>query len=360
MSLAQRHCVAPLLYHRLKTASLQEHVSQEIFQTLHRAYLRNAARNMRLYHELAQTLTLLREQNIPVIILKGAYLAEIVYGNIALRTMGDIDVLVPKTKLARSQQILLEAGYLDKNGRILVDMHWNIDLSSANLPIDINNIWKNAKPGILAGIEVYTLSAEDLLLHLCTHLAFHHAYQGAGLRALCDLQATIMYYSDAIHWQYLIQKTQQWKIRNAVYLTLALAQEMLNVQIPDSVLKTLKPVQMDPHIYSWSKYHILQGVADSPLISPFFWKIWISGSLREKCSAVYRLLFPPKEFMWQKYPAASQGTLQKMMYYIMRIRGHFFIYSSILWKILSGDRQVRLRIQQQQKLHKIRQWLISK
>jgi hypothetical protein len=145
-----------------------------------------------------------------------------------------------------------------------------------------------------------------------------------------------------------------------VYLTLALAKEMLNAHIPDGVLKALKPERMDPHIYSWSKHHVLQGVSDSLPLSPFFWKIWVSDSFIEKCSAVYRLLFPPKEFMWEKYPASSQGTLQQIMYYIMRIWEHLSLYSGILWKILRGNRHLRLQIQQQRKLHMIRQWLISK
>ncbi len=54
LRLAQRHGVTPLLFHRLKTSEFQDYVPPEIFQTLHQSYLLNVARNMRLYHELAQ------------------------------------------------------------------------------------------------------------------------------------------------------------------------------------------------------------------------------------------------------------------------------------------------------------------
>ena len=47
----------------------------DIVHTLHQSYLTNAARNMRLYHELAQVLSLFNEHYIPVIMFKGAYLA---------------------------------------------------------------------------------------------------------------------------------------------------------------------------------------------------------------------------------------------------------------------------------------------
>ena len=235
LRLAQRHGVAPLLYHRLTTAGLQEHVPQDIFHTLHRSYLHNAARNMRLYHELAHILSLFNEHHIPVIVLKGAYLAEAVYGNIALRTMCDIDLLVHKPDLARTQHTLREHGYLRKNARVPIDMQWTLDLSIANLPIDMNEAWERATPGRLAGVEVYALSPEDLLLHLCIHLAFHHDFHGAGLRAFCDMQTTIHRYSDAIHWAHLTELAATWQARHAAYVTLAFADEMVAAEsIPTS------------------------------------------------------------------------------------------------------------------------------
>ena len=44
LRLAQCHGVAPLLYHRLTTAGLQEQVPPDITQALHQSYLTNAAR----------------------------------------------------------------------------------------------------------------------------------------------------------------------------------------------------------------------------------------------------------------------------------------------------------------------------
>ncbi|MCP4365035.1 MAG: nucleotidyltransferase family protein [Planctomycetes bacterium] len=47
----------------------------------------------------------------PVILLKGAHLAQVVYSNIALRPMGDIDILVKKNDLPKAKELLLELGY---------------------------------------------------------------------------------------------------------------------------------------------------------------------------------------------------------------------------------------------------------
>jgi len=46
----------------------------------------------------------------PVIVLKGAYLAEAVYGDVALRPMCDTDLMVPRAELPRAQAVLLDMG----------------------------------------------------------------------------------------------------------------------------------------------------------------------------------------------------------------------------------------------------------
>jgi len=88
------HGVTPLLYHRLTTFHTGIPIPAEVVRELRCSYLRNAGRNMHLYHELGKVLGRLRQADIPVIALKGAHLAEAVYGNIALRPMNDVDLLV--------------------------------------------------------------------------------------------------------------------------------------------------------------------------------------------------------------------------------------------------------------------------
>ncbi len=74
-------------------------------------------------------------------------------------------------------------------------------------------------------------------------------------------------------------------------------------------------------------------------------------------SALFRLVFPSKEFLWQKYPSASLEPFNKIVFYMVRLKEHLLLYSGIIWKIASGNRQVRLYIQQQQTLNIIRQWV---
>jgi len=188
-----RHGITPLLYQRLKALSPSANIPDSIVQKLQEIYLHNAARNMRLYHELSTVLKILQNEDIPVIVLKGAALAETVYQNIALRPMGDVDLLVKKEDLHRAETTLLNLGYvipeiyLEKKDwywkehhhltpylkNITIEVHWNIAPPSHQFQIDINGMWDRARLTKIANIEALVLSHEDLILHLCLHNMVH-------------------------------------------------------------------------------------------------------------------------------------------------------------------------------------------
>src|SRR2546427_958562 len=78
--LADRHGVAPLLHQRLKT--LRAGVPEDILESLRAKYRQNAIRNLRLYQRLGELLARFHQEDVPAIVLKGAYLAEHIYGNV--------------------------------------------------------------------------------------------------------------------------------------------------------------------------------------------------------------------------------------------------------------------------------------
>ncbi|OAD23097.1 hypothetical protein THIOM_001076 [Candidatus Thiomargarita nelsonii] len=236
-------------------------------QTLRTTYLNVAGKNTRLYYELAKVLKVLQNEEIPVILLKGAHLAEVVYESIALRTMCDVDILVRKTDLLKAEKKLLEMGYsssrveeievvcakcqhlspLAKQGVAPVEIHWTIESPTSPFTIDVDGLWKRAQPATIAGVKVLALSPEDLLLHLCLHSAYHHFFE-QGLRSLCDILETIRYYRNQIDWTLVEHRASQWNAKNPVYLTLRLARELLAAEVPDELLNALKPKKIDERL----------------------------------------------------------------------------------------------------------------
>src|ERR1019366_9610419 len=114
VDLAALHGVLPLLYQRLTTGACPPTVPERVLQRLRDGFLMNGAKNALLFRELAQVLRALEQANIPVIVLKGAHLAASVYIHMAVRTMGDIDLLVGRNDLEKSVSRLGDLGYFAK------------------------------------------------------------------------------------------------------------------------------------------------------------------------------------------------------------------------------------------------------
>lgn len=199
--------IAPLLYHNLKNIS---GIPQEVIDQLKQAYLGNMARNMYLYAELRRILESFREKGVGVIVLKGAALAGIVYGDIALRPMGDIDLLVRKEALPYAEEIMSALNYrtnMDSESQewyrhnhfhlspyihpdksVVVEIHHHV--IGHPFHIDIGKWWERAREAKVANCGMLIPSPEDMLLHLCLHL-FNHGYNKSLLRGICDISETL-------------------------------------------------------------------------------------------------------------------------------------------------------------------------
>ena len=359
MQQAIRHGVAPLLYHRLEPFRSSYLIPDEMWQKLHHIYLQSAGRNVRQFHQLTDILALLQRHKIPVVVLKGAHLAEIVYGDIALRPMTDIDLLFQQNNLAAAQKRLLAAGYLAQKHKFpVLDLHSRLDDSLAEIKIDMAEVWQRAEPATIAGVQVLVLAPEDLLLHLCLHLAFHHLFQFAGLRALCDIAETIRCYRAQLQWAQVETRAKQWQAGNAVYLALSLAKDLVGAQVPDNVLTNLTPYEITPQVQTWAITQIFQEGYNAPPLSPYFVQLWQAGPLQQKLFLLRRLIFPSSQTVTQKYPVIL-GSTQNYLYYFIRVKDHFVRYGRTTWRILTGDQNTISWIKQQQRNMAIMKWLSS-
>ena len=91
---AQTHGLLPLVYHRLRALNFPS-VPQSVQRQLRDFFGVNALRNELLAQELVRVLTRLDAANLPAIPLKGLALAESLYGDPALRSSADLDILIP-------------------------------------------------------------------------------------------------------------------------------------------------------------------------------------------------------------------------------------------------------------------------
>lgn len=355
LSFATQQRVSGLLYHRLKSRGWEAAIPEETLQALQQVCLRNAARNLGFYGELKRIVSALHAGDILVVVLRGAYLAGVVYGNLALRQMGDIDLLVRNTNLARAAGELQEAGYrparpfwieaicatsqhlpkFTKPGAATIELHWTIAPPTSPITVDLDGLWERAQPVVVKGIEVLTLCPEDLLLHLCLHTSFQHRF-AIGLRALCDISKTVRYYRDDMDWEQVQLRARRWGAGKCAYLTLRLARELVGAAVPAGVLKALEPDDLDPGILTWARDQLLTHRGSTLPLNSELVRIWEADGLRGKVANFLKFTFPSREVMATKYPA-SPSSKRIYLYYPVRLVDVLLRYGRTAWRLLRRD-----------------------
>ncbi len=106
---AERHGMAPLLYRHLH--EIEFYLPKDQQRVLRSLYQRNRFSARVRNRAVDEILQLCRQERIEIMALKGIALANSIYGKAELRPMRDIDLLVGREDLQRSEQLLIELGY---------------------------------------------------------------------------------------------------------------------------------------------------------------------------------------------------------------------------------------------------------
>jgi hypothetical protein len=331
VALANRHGLTPLLYVRLKQADAQTRVPADVWERMRRVYKASAVRSMCFQRDVRPALQRLRGAGIRVIALKGAFLAEAVYDDPALRPMVDVDLMVPKADLPRAYAALLdlgrtrrqpqaEASSAEDNHRGLtvgagIDLRWTIDTPGGRSRLDTTGLWERARPATIAGVEVLALSPEDLLLHICLHASHRHGL-GDGLRPLCDVAETIRRLQREMDWQQVAQRAREWGATRHVGLMLQLARSMLDAGVPDAVLAQLVPGGIPRCILDAARDSVLTRSSHMETI-PLFRRLG-ARSLGERARLARERAFLSRDELAVVYPAARTSR-HLYLYYARRL-----------------------------------------
>jgi hypothetical protein len=370
-----RHGLTPLFYERLRAFHPDAPIPDWVRRRLRLLFLRNAGRNLNFYHGLGKVLGVLGKNNIPVMALKGAHLARLVYGNIALRPMGDLDLLVKKKDLPGVEEKLLGIGFapiaLQKKmteihhhlvyrwpeKEICVEVHWNIIGSAYPFHVDPEGLWNRARPAVFDGLEILVLCPEDLLLHLCLHTA-RDLYQ-TGLRPFCDLLEVIRRNENKMDWDQVFFRSGEWGIRKFVYLTLNLTRELLGASVPEDLLKTIRPPDFEERVMDWAREQIfaVRGRESANLfLSPNIARLWGNERLPGKASLFLKRTFPSSEEMVKLYPSDS-GSLGIYFYYLVRFRDILLRHSRQVFRLLRRDEALKALAEQENNFTSLKGWL---
>lgn len=376
LAAAERQGVVSLLHHRLEGRREGLAITEDMMEELRRKYYVAAARNMRLYRELDRLLAVLQETGVPVILLKGAHLAEAVYGNIALRGMSDVDMLVSEDNLKPAEDCLLEAGvqpvernrvisahrshftYIMADSGLRVEIHWRLFPPDYPCSIDHRGIWSRAQPLRLARAEVLTLAPEDLLIHVCFHAAKH--VPNTSIRMLYDVMQITSSLEERLDWQLLNTRARQWGTSRAVYAFLRLARELLGAVVCEERLEALRPEELDDRKLLLIQQHMLGIDGDDRGTGA-----WEPGAqwrrargLRGKIVSLLHQALPSRKQMALKYPAPADSW-RILLYYPVRLKHLALKHGRRTWAMARGDVSTRMATERRGELLSLRDWLIS-
>jgi len=213
---------------------------------------------LRAQTQIAELASAFAAASIRVMVLKGAHLAQVVYPNLTLRAMQDIDLLVPREHLQDATDIALALGYapirpftveqeaaakphiarLTRPDSLDVEIHWNITAPNEVYSIDPADLWTHAVPVEFGMCRTLGLSPEHLLLHLCTHASYQHGFE-FGIRSLVDIAATLRRFDAELDWALVVRQCRSWRWQRGVGISLSLARDLFGAAVPYGVLDSL-------------------------------------------------------------------------------------------------------------------------
>jgi hypothetical protein len=240
-------------------------VPDAVRDRLRQVYLQAAVRHLRLTHRYAQLLAALTDAGIDHLVFKGPVLAELVYGNPAVRAYTDLDVLVHRADLEAVQGILNDLGYRrrqddvrpgvyesfgneapwskrDDGYDLHIDLHWK---PVSKLYDAMPWVWESADPWEIYGVPTRVFSPEVRLLYLSAHLTVHHGQREAHETLLWryDVALAAQGHPRALAWSSVLTLARTHGLMLPLKRAIAAIDATWTVPLPDAVRQALETFQ---------------------------------------------------------------------------------------------------------------------
>ncbi|KHE69227.1 nucleotidyltransferase family protein, partial [Halobacillus sp. BBL2006] len=155
------HRVFPILHSKVEAVK-DGLIPSFVIERLSFEYKRNTFQMLQLSGEMERVSRLFSQHEVRTIFLKGPMLAHELYGDLSLRTSGDLDVLIPINKLTQAEDLLERQGYekddyiqtvlndwkwrhhhvtyVHPKKKIKIELHWRLNPGPSKEP-DFESLW---------------------------------------------------------------------------------------------------------------------------------------------------------------------------------------------------------------------------
>ena len=331
----QAQGLAAFTFHRLRESGVLSRLPTDVQHGLKGAYYAAGGVNAVQRWETEAVLCALDNAGIETVLMKGTPLAYTVYADPACRLKGDLDIWLPPVQLPAAIMALRPLGYAPRDksdrpaafisltggeqqlfgrdpGAGLVELQWPAlrgEWVRRAAAVDHDAIWARRVVVPIEGRSTWAMAPEDLLIHLCLHLAINHGFGEPALRNLLDIHLVAVRLSP--NWVAVAERAHTWRLATMVWTTLSLAVALWGTPVPDAVLVALQPgpvrrraiaaldlanavLEMRPGAYSYRRFVI---------------QMLLTDRLRDAWRLVWRALFPEAEWLRARYGVKTPAAV---------------------------------------------------
>jgi len=279
-------------------------------------------RTLGMSRELFRLLKLFAGKDIGALVVKGPVLAIDAYGDPAIRSYGDLDLLVRQRDIRSATEALEGAGYEATvplsaiearkipgqylfrmpDSRLLVELHNDLTLRYFPRRLPLEEFFARQTRVRLDGHEVPGLSIEDELVYISVHGATH-LWERLGW--IADVAALVTRQRD-IDWRAATKTARQVGAERMLATGLCLASDLLHAHLPAPVLAALErdagAARLAASVRAW-----LAGAGNAPptLFERAAFRLRMRGNGFFAPAYLLRLSLSPTEEDWK--PGAPEN-----------------------------------------------------
>lgn len=270
---------------------------------------------------LLDTVELFRSADVDHRVLKGSALAHLDYPDPALRSFGDVDLMVPAESFDAAVRLVAARGcrrqyatpnrhfdhrfakgasFITADGRDL-DLHRTFVSGPFGLTVGLPDLFARSTPFAVGGVNLLALGPEDRFLHACFHAALGDI--PPRLLALRDVVQILLHTPFSV--DEVRERATRWRAEPVVARAVSLAWETLRIAdvVPLSVwarrYRVDREQQRSLRVYTdhLSTYSAQAASA-----------LWALPTLSERAAYARALLFPDRAYLAER----DRGYLRRM------------------------------------------------
>jgi hypothetical protein len=281
---------------------------------------------LRMTAELFRVLDQFVSAGIGALVVKGPVLAVRAYGDPAMRSYGDLDLLVRQRDIRRATELMMDAGYdaavpvaaIDAgripgqylfsrpDSKLIIELHNDLTLRYFPRRFPLERLFERQTRMQLDSREVPALSVEDELVLICVHGAKH---LWERLMWIADVAALVSRQVN-LDWDRAASSAREVGAERMLHVGLRLAATLLKLRLPDHVLEKVKSDKMAANltgqILNWLP---AAGYAPPGLFERAAFRLRMHGGLVSAPAYLVRLSLSPTEEDWKGGPEEKRHWL---------------------------------------------------